>query len=62
MSYLFWAESLKCPCRVELLRPVHKIGSYEHIENGLPTHEAVSLKQRMEIEHALFSSDTLIER
>ena len=34
----------------------------EHIENDLPTHESVSLKKRMEIEHALFSSDILLER
>ena len=32
---------------------VPKIGSCEHIENDLPTHRSVSLKNRMEIEHAL---------
>ena len=41
---------------------VTKIGSCEHIENDLPTHGSVILKKRMEIEHALFPSDTLLER
>ena len=41
---------------------VPKIGSSEHIENDLPTHGSVILEKRMEIEHALFSSDTRIER
>ena len=41
---------------------VPKIGSCEHIENDLLTHGSVILKKRMEIEHALFSSDTLLER
>ena len=41
---------------------VPKIGSCEHIENDLLTHESLILKKRMEIEHALFSSDTLLER
>ena len=41
---------------------VPKIGLYEHIENDLPTHGSVSLKKRMEREHSLFSSDTLLER
>ena len=41
---------------------VPKIGSCEHIENDLPTHGSVSLKKLMEIEHALLSSDTLLER
>ena len=39
---------------------VPKIGSCEHIENDLPTHGSVMLNKRMEIEHALFSSDTQI--
>ena len=39
-----------------------KIGSCKHIKNDLPTHGSVILKNRMEIEHALFSSDTLLER
>ena len=46
--------------RIRFFSP--KIESCEHIENDLPTHESVSLKKRMEIEHALFSSDTLLER
>ena len=41
---------------------VPKIGSCEHIKNGLPSHGSVILKKLMEIEHALFSSDTLLER
>ena len=41
---------------------VPKIGSCEHNENDLPTHGSVVLKIKMEIEHALFSSDTLLER
>ena len=41
---------------------VSKIGSCEHIENDLPTHESEILKKWMEIEHAPFSSDTLLER
>ena len=41
---------------------VPKIGSCEHIENDLPTHGSVILNKRMEIGHALFSSDTLLER
>ena len=41
---------------------VQKIGSCEHVENDLSTHGSVILKNRMEIEHALFSSDTLLER
>ena len=40
---------------------IPKIESCEHIENDLPTHGSVILKKRMEIEHALFSSDTLLE-
>ena len=50
--------------RIRLLL-VPKIGSCtcEHIENDLPTHGSVILKKRrIEIEHALFSSDTLLER
>ena len=40
-----------------------KIGSCEHIENDLPTRGPVILKKkRMETEHALSSSDTLLER
>ena len=41
---------------------VPKIGSCEHIESDLPTHGSVISKKQMEIEHALFSSDTLLER
>ena len=41
---------------------VPKIRSCEHIQNDLPTHGSVSLKKGMEIEYALFSSDTLLER
>ena len=42
---------------------VPKIGSCEHIESDIPTHGSISLKKRMEIEHALlFSSDSLPER
>ena len=37
-------------------------GSCEHNKNDLPSNGSVSLKKRMEIEHALFSSDTLLER
>ena len=32
---------------------VPKIGSCEHCKNDLPTHESVSLKKWMGIEHAL---------
>ena len=40
---------------------VPKIGTSEHIENDFPTNGSVILKKkRMEIEHALFSSDTLL--
>ena len=41
---------------------VPKIESCEHIENALPTHGSVILKKWMETEHALFSSDSLLER
>ena len=41
---------------------VPKIRSCEHIENDLPTHGSVILKKRMEIEHALFSFDSLLGR
>ena len=41
---------------------VPKNGSCEHIKNDLPSHGSVILKKRMEIEHALFSPDTLLER
>ena len=41
---------------------VPKNGSCEHIKNDLPSNGSVILKKRMEIEHALFSSDTLVER
>ena len=41
---------------------VPKNGSCEHIKNDLPSNGSVILKKRMEIEHALFSSDTLLER
>ena len=41
---------------------VSKIRSCEHIENDLPTHGSVILKKWMETEHALFLSDTLLER
>ena len=41
---------------------VPKIGFCEHIKDDLPTHGSVILKKRMEIEHALFSSDTLLEK
>ena len=41
---------------------VPKNGSCEHINNDLPSNGSVILKKRMEIEHALFSSDTLLER
>ena len=41
---------------------VPKIGSCEHIEDDLPAHGSVSLKKWIEIEHALFSFDTLFER
>ena len=41
---------------------VPKIRSCEHIENDISTHGSVSLKKRMQIEHALFSSNTLLER
>ena len=37
---------------------VPKNGSCEHIKNDLPSNGSVILKKRMEIEHALFSSDT----
>ena len=41
---------------------VPKNGSCEHIKNDLPLNGSVILKKRMEIEHVLFSSDTLLER
>ena len=41
---------------------VPKNGSCEHIKNDLPSNGPVILKKRMEIEHALFSSYTLLER
>ena len=41
---------------------VSKDGSCEHIKNDLPSNGSVILKKRMEIEHALFSSDILFER
>ena len=40
---------------------VPKNGSCEHIKNDLPSNGSLILKKRMEIEHALFSSDTLLE-
>ena len=40
---------------------VPKVGSCEHSKNDLPTHGSVILKKRMGIEHALFSSNTLLE-
>ena len=49
-------------CRSNGFLLVPKTGSCEHIENDLPTHGSIILKKRMEIEHALFSSDTLLER
>ena len=39
---------------------VPKNGSCEHIKNDLPSNGSVILKKRMEIEYALFSSDTLL--
>ena len=47
--------------RIRLLL-VPKNGSCEHIKNDLPSNGSLILKKRMEIEHALFSSDTLLER
>ena len=41
---------------------VPKNESCEHIKNDLPSNGYIILKKRMEIEHALFSSDTLLER
>ena len=41
---------------------VPKNGSCEHIKNDLPSNGSLILKKRMEIEHALFSSDNLFER
>ena len=41
---------------------VPKNGSCEHIDNDLASNGSVILKKRMEIEDALFSSDTLLER
>ena len=41
---------------------IRLLWSCEHIENDLPTNGSVILKKRMEIEHALFSSDILLER
>ena len=37
---------------------VPKNGSCEHIKNDLPSNGCVILKERMEIEHLLFSSDS----
>ena len=41
---------------------VLKNGSCEHIKNDLPSYGSVILKKTDGIEHALFSSDTLLER
>ena len=61
-----WKITLKARSHDPFLRIrfllVPKIGSCEHVENDLPTHGSVILKKRMEIEHALFSSDALLER
>ena len=38
---------------------VLKTGSCEHIKNDLPSHGSLILKEQMEIEHTLFSSETL---
>ena len=43
-----------------LLAP--KTGSCEHIKNDLPSNGSLILKKRVEIENALSSSDTLLER
>ena len=40
---------------------VPKNRSCEHIKNDLPSNGSVTLKKRMETEHALSSSDTLLE-
>ena len=41
---------------------IPKIGSCGHSKNDALTHGSAILRKRMEIEHALFSSDTLLER
>ena len=41
---------------------VPKIGWCECSKTDTPTHGSFILKMRMEIEHALFSSDTYLER
>ena len=41
---------------------IPKNGSCEHIRNDLSSNGSVVLKKRVEIEHALFSSDTHRER
>ena len=41
---------------------VQKIGSCEHSKNDPPAHRSVIFKKRIEMEHALFSSDTLLGR
>ena len=58
-----WQEKVKARWYDPFLRIrfllVPKNGSCEHIKNDLIS---VILKKRMEIEHALFSSDILFER
>ena len=41
---------------------VPKNESCEHMKDDLPSNGSLILQKRMEIEHALFSSDTLLER
>ena len=54
------ARSHDLIARIQFLL-VPKIGSFEHSKNGLLTQGSLILKKRMEIEHALFSSDTILE-
>ena len=41
---------------------VPKVRYCEHSKNDLPTHASVILEKWVEVEHALFLSDTVLER
>ena len=59
--FVFKARSDDPFLRIRFLL-VPKIGSCEHNENNFPTHGSVILKKWVQMEHALFSTDTLLER
>ena len=60
-SSCFKARSHHPFLRIRVLL-VPKNGSCEHIKNDLPSNGSLILKKPMEIEHALSSSNTLLER